>query len=212
MRKTSKILITMLSLVVMFAVFAFSASAADYSGTISEDITLQDGDTIGANGELIITAPITITVDGTVTVKDRIQIGSASTSGLVVTIAGDNAETDILFVDSAFDTGKSRSIQVRNATLNMENVTLDGNGVGVQSIMGYNGGATTNLNNGTVIKGSGSAIGSLRGWGTYNINAGASVSHQIAFLVVDGAANVVGGVTMLGDRGATGHDFGILSQ
>jgi len=195
MKKTSKILITMLSLVVLFAVFAFSASAVDYSGTISEDITLQDGDTIGATDELYITSPITITVDGTVTVKNRIRIGDENTSGLVVTIAGDNAETDILFVDSAFDTSLSRYIQVRNATLNMENVTLDGNGVGAQAVMGYNSGATINLNNGTVIKGSGSAIGALRGWGTYNVNAGASVISDNICVGLDSGAilNMNGG-------------------
>ena len=48
MRKTSKILITMLSLVVLFAVFAFSASAADHSTDITEGgtYTWSDGDTI----------------------------------------------------------------------------------------------------------------------------------------------------------------------
>jgi len=191
MRRASKLLITMLTLTVLFAVFAISASAADYSGTLSGDIVLNDGDTIGADGSVTILADTTITVNGTVTVKNIINIGNDDVTDVDVTISGTDNKKDILVADSAYATSNNRMITVRGANLTVANVTIDANSVGVQNIMGYNNSSYITLNSGASLVGSTNGGGAIFGYGQITINEGASVvSESSLALGLDGGSNV----------------------
>jgi len=182
MRRASKLLITMLTLTVLFAIFAFSASAA-------EEITW-DSNTAFGTANFDVSSDCTITVSGELSVEAQIRIRN----GAKVTIKGDPTNGGTLKATGT----KGQMFLVNNASVTFENITLDG-GSKSRVIYVYDAAASATINAGTVIKG-GKTTGTNPGAGIYNkgtvvMNGGSIESNN--------SASQAGGVYLYGGSSFT---------
>ena len=180
MRRASKVLITMLTLTVLFAIFAISASAAGtgtatdpYTGEISADATWGDGTYVGA---VTISGNTTITVDGTVNLLGTITVDSGANS---VTLIGKEAGACIKAAEGFSGTTmiyakkgtgglniENLTIDAVQTTFNSETKTLSSTATATLRCVATVYGSTLNLKDGTEIKGGFSL--DVGGAGVYN--------------------------------------------
>ena len=144
MRRASKLLITMLTLVVLFAVFAFSASATEY--TVSTEADLTSAISSAAAGDTII-------VSGTITVTKQVSIKKN------LTIKGSGDSTIIMSSSST----AAQVFLINGGEVTLENITIDGNGKS-RCVYVYSETSSLIMNEGAIIQ-NGKTTGSNRGAG-----------------------------------------------
>ena len=205
MRRASKLLITMLTLAVLFAIFAFSASAA-------EEITW-DSNTAFGEANFDVSSDCTITVSGELEVKAQIRIRN----GAKVTIKGDPTNGGTLKATGT----KGQMFLVNNASVTFENITLDG-GSKSRVIYVYDAAASATINAGTVIK-NGKTTGTNPGAGIYNkgtvvMNGGSIESNNSAsqaggvYLYGGSSFTMNGGEIKNNNAGANGGGLSVLAN
>ena len=197
MRRASKLLITMLTLTVLFAIFAISASAAGtgtsedpYTGEITADTAWGNGTYVGP---VTISGDTTITIDGTVTVVGKILIGANSNINFV----GDDNTKDILVAaESLTDRMIHMNSTSSNSSVSFEDITVSGDGNATVWTIGayYSEQNVINVNDGAIIAGD-RDNGTILGDFVLNVNAGGKVTNSVGTSVGigNGDVNVNGG-------------------
>ena len=208
MRRASKVLITMLTLTVLFAIYAISASAAGtgtatdpYTGEISADATWGDGTYVGA---VTISGNTTITVDGTVNLLGTITVDSGANS---VTLIGKEAGACIKAAEGFSGTTmiyakkgtgglniENLTIDAVQTTFNSETKTLSSTATATLRCVATVYGSTLNLKDGTEIKGGFSL--DVGGAGVYNegtLNMYSGSAIRYCYTKITGKSSYQGG-------------------